>query len=468
MLEFLLFIFIVYLVASRINGLKAQIKEQITDLENQVNFLNDKVNSLKRQIDRQERTVTKVAASISSPTEKAAKVEQPDPKLSSTSSAPGQEVGKEPPVKPAESGQSAVNLSPVTDGFDALNFEQQGKPVADGQKPETVEQKDQKPHEWLKEAKSAASRAAKISEKTIDKKADSSEKSVHIDSSQSADIGSTVEPLPHKATHSEPPSTKLKSPATGGPGGPKDPEGPGSDDWGEGWRRFKASVDWEQFTGAMLFAWLGGIALFLGAGFFVKYSIDKNLISPVMRLVIGAIVGLGMIGGSFWFERGKYDTMRHTFASGGIGVLYSVFFAATLYYEYLPKPAGFVSLSIISAAAFVLAIFHRGVAISVLGGVGAYLTPLLVTTGQGGLVSLFVYLAVVNIGIYQVVKRLESNALLLFGTVGTMLSLACGTFLASPAPEGSDIFIAWSLNLGLFVLFLDLLRSDPIVSTSVR
>jgi uncharacterized membrane protein len=187
-----------------------------------------------------------------------------------------------------------------------------------------------------------------------------------------------------------------------------------------------------------------------------------------MRLVIGAIVGLGMIGGSFWFERGKYDTMRHTFASGGIGVLYSVFFAATLYYEYLPKPAGFVSLSIISAAAFVLAIFHRGVAISVLGGVGAYLTPLLVTTGQGGLVSLFVYLAVVNIGIYQVVKRLESNALLLFGTVGTMLSLACGTFLASPAPEGSDIFIAWSLNLGLFVLFLDLLRSDPIVSTSVR
>ncbi|HPT47359.1 MAG TPA: DUF2339 domain-containing protein, partial [Candidatus Rifleibacterium sp.] len=246
------------------------------------------------------------------------------------------------------------------------------------------------------------------------------------------------------------------------------PSKPFDSDWGEGWRRFKDSVDWEQFTGAMLFAWLGGIALFLGAGFFVKYSIDKNLISPVMRLVIGAIVGLGMIGGSFWFERGRYDTMRQTFAAGGIGVLYSVFFAATLYYEYLPRPAGFIALSVISAAAFVLALFHRGVSISVLGATGAYLTPLLVTTGQGGLLSLFAYLAVVNVGLYQVIRRLGSNPLLLFASVGTMVSLACGTFLGNHTPESIDIFIAWSANLAMFALFLDRLHAEPLASTSIR
>jgi len=33
----------------------------------------------------------------------------------------------------------------------------------------------------------------------------------------------------------------------------------------------KPSINWEQFMGAKLFAWIGGFALFLGVAFFVKY-----------------------------------------------------------------------------------------------------------------------------------------------------------------------------------------------------
>jgi len=39
-------------------------------------------------------------------------------------------------------------------------------------------------------------------------------------------------------------------------------------------------INWEQFMGAKLFAWIGGLALFLGVAFFVKYSFEHNLISP--------------------------------------------------------------------------------------------------------------------------------------------------------------------------------------------
>ncbi|EKD81919.1 MAG: Membrane protein-like protein, partial [uncultured bacterium] len=187
-----------------------------------------------------------------------------------------------------------------------------------------------------------------------------------------------------------------------------------------------------------------------------------------MRLVIGAFVGLGMIAASFKFERGRYDTMRHTLAAGGIGVLYSVFFAATLYYGYLERPLGFITLVTVSAAAFVLAIFHRGIAISVLGGIGAYLTPLLVSTGRGNLLTLFVYLAIVNIGIYQVVKRLESRFLLLFSTIGTLFSLTCATLLASPSPEPYMIGLAWVGNLFVFAVFIDLLGWTPQNSSSTR
>ena len=35
--------------------------------------------------------------------------------------------------------------------------------------------------------------------------------------------------------------------------------------------------------GVKLFAWLGGLALFLGVAFFIKYSFDNNLVSPQLR-----------------------------------------------------------------------------------------------------------------------------------------------------------------------------------------
>ena len=54
-------------------------------------------------------------------------------------------------------------------------------------------------------------------------------------------------------------------------------------------RPVKLPIDWEQFMGAKLFAWIGGLALFLGVAFFVKYSFEHNLIPPELRVAIGFV-----------------------------------------------------------------------------------------------------------------------------------------------------------------------------------
>ena len=221
----------------------------------------------------------------------------------------------------------------------------------------------------------------------------------------------------------------------------------------EKWKTIKENVDWEMFTGTKLFAWLGGVALFIGAGFFVKYSIDRNLIPPIVRLVIAAVAGIGLIIASFRFKRDRFDIMRHTLGAGGIGVLYSVIFAATLYYHYIPKPMGFFCLMVISAAAFVLAVHHRGIAISVLGAVGAYFTPILVNTGSGNLAMLFTYLAIVNIGLYQVVLRLTSPLLLLIATAGTLVPLSLASFFSDPLPSTGMLAMVWIAEMVLFSTF---------------
>ena len=243
---------------------------------------------------------------------------------------------------------------------------------------------------------------------------------------------------------------------------------PEKNPWREKWQSFKATVDWEQFTGVKLFAWLGGFALFIATAFFVKFSIDRNILPPAFRLALGALTGIGMIGGSLRVRNEKYAVLRQTLASGGIGVLYSVIFAATLYYDYLPKTFGLALLVLTSATAFVLAVQYRAVAISILGAVGAYISPVLISTGQGSLPMLLGYLGVINLGLYLVVQRLSSRMLLLVAALGTLITLALATGAGFDKIDGTTISLVWGLNLSLFTAFLWHWNDDPRESRSTR
>ena len=62
-------------------------------------------------------------------------------------------------------------------------------------------------------------------------------------------------------------------------------------------RELIPAINWEQFMGVKLFAWIGGLALFLGVAFFVKYSFENNLVSPELRVALGFLAGLGLLVG---------------------------------------------------------------------------------------------------------------------------------------------------------------------------
>jgi len=230
------------------------------------------------------------------------------------------------------------------------------------------------------------------------------------------------------------------------------------------WASFTRTVDWELFTGTRLFAWLGVFALFLGILLFLKLSMDRGWFPPALRLSLGAAAGLGLCLFSVKNMDERLTVLRHTLAAAGVGVLYGVVFAATLVYEFLPKPAGFMLLCLITATAFVLAVFHRGLSISILGALGAFLTPILVNTGAGSLGLLFVYLALVNTGLYLVMTRLSSPVLLLVGSAGTLVTLGLGTLgtLHSSGPTESGG--VWMANTVLFSVFLFLQKHRPIAS----
>ncbi|WP_020587366.1 DUF2339 domain-containing protein [Desulfobacter curvatus] len=229
----------------------------------------------------------------------------------------------------------------------------------------------------------------------------------------------------------------------------------------------RLNINWELFTGARLFAWVGGVAAFICIGLLLKHSIEKNWLPPAARLSFGAILGTGLILGSEKFKEARLKIFRHSLTATGIGVLYIVIFTATLYYDYLPAMAGFAMLALVSAAAFVLAVYQKGLTVSVLGAVGAYVTPLMINTGSGNLAGLFIYLAVVNIALYLVSEKLNSQALLLTGATGTLVTLGLAVLNLFTRTSGYTIAGVWAANLILFTVFLRRQGLNPVERKSV-
>jgi uncharacterized membrane protein len=80
----------------------------------------------------------------------------------------------------------------------------------------------------------------------------------------------------------------------------------------------KPVINWEQFMGAKLFAWLGGLALFLGVALFVKYSFKHNLIPPEVRVALGFLLAISLIVGGLKIPREKYAITAQTLVATGV------------------------------------------------------------------------------------------------------------------------------------------------------
>jgi uncharacterized membrane protein len=218
-------------------------------------------------------------------------------------------------------------------------------------------------------------------------------------------------------------------------------------------------INWEQFMGAKLFAWIGGLALFLGVAFFVKYSFEHNLISPELRVSIGFATGASLVIGGLLLKRKENAVTAQTLCATGILVLYAMTFACRAYYHFaffglIPT---FLLMTLITAIAFLLAVRLNAMVVAVLGIAGGFLTPVLLSTGEDYPLGLFVYIALLDVGLLAVAQRKQWNALAILGALGTAL-MQFGWITTFFVPEkyfaGNRVLVAMAVFAGFQGLFL--------------
>lgn len=217
----------------------------------------------------------------------------------------------------------------------------------------------------------------------------------------------------------------------------------------------------EQFMGAKLFAWVGGLALFLGILFFVKLGIERGWISPALRTAIGFVVGIGLVGAGVVIQRSKvYATMAQTLCSTGVVILYGVSFAAHALYRIPPFDSALVTfglMALITAVAFLLAMRMEAQVVAILGMLGGFLTPLLCATGRDNPGGLFGYIVLLDIGVLAVAKRQRWLYLTALAAAGTILTQAgwMGQFFdSSQYAVGSATWIPMMVFLGFALVFM--------------
>jgi uncharacterized membrane protein len=160
----------------------------------------------------------------------------------------------------------------------------------------------------------------------------------------------------------------------------------------------------EKFIGENLISKIGILIVIIGVVIGAKYSIEHNLISPLTRIILGYLVGLGLLGFGIKLKA-KYENYSAVLVSGAIAIMYFVTFAAYDFYHLIPQLMAFVLMVLFTIFTVIAALNYDKQVIAFIGLVGAYAVPFFLSNGSGDMLTFFTYVTIINVGILVIAFR---------------------------------------------------------------
>ena len=163
----------------------------------------------------------------------------------------------------------------------------------------------------------------------------------------------------------------------------------------------KKKSDLEKLIGESIINKIGIIILIIGIGIGAKYSIENNLISPLTRIILGYLAGLGLIGVGFKLKK-NYLNYSAVLVSGAMAIMYFITYFAYDIYALIPQLPAFGLMLIFTVFTVLASLTYNKQIIAHIGLVGAYAVPFLLSEGSNQVEVLFSYISIINIGILAI------------------------------------------------------------------
>ena len=160
-----------------------------------------------------------------------------------------------------------------------------------------------------------------------------------------------------------------------------------------------AARDW--LLGGNTVARVGLLILFVGIAFLLRYVAEHTHVPIEARLAGVAALGVVFLAVG-WRLRTRQPGFAMTLQGGAIGILYLTAFASLRVFGVLPQAAAFVFMALLAVLSGILAILQDGRALAVLGALGGFAAPLLVSTGAGHIEVLFAFYLLLDLGVLGV------------------------------------------------------------------
>ena len=167
----------------------------------------------------------------------------------------------------------------------------------------------------------------------------------------------------------------------------------------------KQPSDLEKIIGESWINKIGILIVIIGVAIGAKYSIENELISPLTRIILGYLVGIGLLGFGIKLKP-KFEGYSAVLVSGSISIFYFITYFAYSFYNLIPQILAFAMMLIFTVFTVFAAIKYNRVVIAHIGLIGAYAVPFLLSSGSGRVDILFSYMLIINLGILFIsIKR---------------------------------------------------------------
>ena len=157
-------------------------------------------------------------------------------------------------------------------------------------------------------------------------------------------------------------------------------------------------LDIEKLIGENLISKIGIAITIIGVSIGAKYSIDHDLISPLTRIILGYLIGIGLMGFGIKLKQ-KYENFSAVLISGSMAIMYFITYSAYGIYGLIPNMLAFALMLVFTIFTVISAVSYNKSIIAHIGLVGAYAVPFLLSEGSGKIAILFSYIAIINLGI---------------------------------------------------------------------
>ncbi len=239
----------------------------------------------------------------------------------------------------------------------------------------------------------------------------------------------------------------------------------------------------EEWLGTRWVVWIGGLTLALGGVFLVRYSIEQGLISPAVRIALGALFSAALLAAGEWARRKEALTsiaplpianIPAILTAAGTVSAFATAYASYALYDFLAPASAFILLAIVAFGTLAAALLH-GPALAGLGLVAAFVAPALVSSEEPSYWALYLYLAFVTAAAFALARARMWRWLALTTIVFALLWLVPGLDGVTPAMASTIFHVVAGFALACALVVCGLLfgpaatpgRIEPISSTSL-